>query len=225
MSVTPLSSHFTPTPFVFKDRYVTVVCDLPDYEGFQAEIRKNLTNGELRDLRAELKAIEDEVTAVSEHYQAITDELAKARKQLDPGDVAGRHANTEAATQNLIEQFSVTLPIAEKRKALIVPYVRSWNLYDTSDDDNPVPIPPPQEAGVAAFDGIDNTLAGWLVNTVLTAYQGGRGFRSGSEKSDGAAEPTNEQSAAKPMEESSSPSPVSPKKSRSRSKPAAGSEN
>lgn len=202
-------------PFIARDRYVWVECELPGYEGFRAEVRQNLTQGERTTLRERLAELEEQMADLQLGHMERAREIDERRAVATTPVESMRES---AATRDLLAEFSVEV---ERRllqqNELIAPHVRAWNLFLPGADGEPEPVPAPQVAGPGVFDELDRPLVGWLISEVLMAYRGGKGLSAGSTRSAEQPAPGPEPTSDGPQVIDTSATPASRQKSSGRS--------
>jgi len=189
-------------PFVLREQYVRVNCDLKGkdgelaYDGLWIECRKNLTNGE-REILIQLdEEISDELTEIGARYVEQGNVIDAERLTLAPDDKDG-HERLNAATHALVKaQTREYKATARKRQELIVPHIRAWNLFTLDDDGNATPVPPPKDGGIAMLEEVTPDLVGWMLTMLLTAYR--TGFGIGSARSVAPPQPMNVRDIDKP---------------------------
>lgn len=169
--------------YISGHKFVWVECDLPGYEGFKAEVRLNLQQGERKALRDALAEIEDNMEAleVAAMERAFSVDERREDGKLTPTEalalrVEQRQIQTEYAAgleRELARQYE-----------LIAPHIRAWNLYTMGGDGVPVAVPAPAVGGVAVFDDLERPLVSWLIRELLLAYRGGKGLSASAKTSD-----------------------------------------
>lgn len=178
-------------PFVSNARYVWVECDVPGYEGFRAEVRQNLTQGERTTLREQLAEIEERIDEVQQASMADAQALDEEAKANDL--TSADHMCLRIEQRKMLDRFNRSVEAETLRQhELIAPHVRAWNLYRSVDGGDPEPVPAPATGGVAVFEDLDRPLMQWLVREVLMAYRGGKGLSVGLTKSSEQPAPTPE---------------------------------
>ncbi len=174
-------------PFIARERYVTVECDLPGYEGFSADVRQNLTQGERTALRERLAELEEGLAAVQVSHLERAAEIDRRRGEAEDPLALMR---AQAGTRDLVAGYAAAVEeTLRAQHALLAPHVRAWNLHLPGADGNPEPVPAPATAGPVVFDELDRPLVAWLVGEVLMAYRGGKGLSAGSTRSGAPQEP------------------------------------
>jgi hypothetical protein len=221
-----------PIPFVLKARYIRIDCDLKDeagelsYPGFWFEARQNLTNGERRELVDALKAIDDQISVwhnnVMDRADDLDDEAALLRTRPDDAPdnwKADERAlrKVQSASRSLLNDHQVELIRLDRmRRDLVTPYIRAWNLFEPSDEGEPIPVPPPVEGGAVVLEEAAPDLAQWMIGQCTQAYRSGKALSS-SMTSGASQEPTNAPTIAGPQVVSTSNTRASRKRSASRS--------
>jgi len=218
------------TQFVLTEQYVKIHCDLKHYDGqlrypgIWIEARKNLTLGEQHDLEDRLKALNDELANVfdsqldeAETIDAERERLLARPKSLEDGEVwkpdqKALRANAKRSRDLQADVKARANEIQSERRALVTPYIRSWNLYTANEEGTPVPLPPPRDGGHQVLDQVYPDLVEWMINTCSAAYRSGKALSSGTPSAD-VPEPMSEQNSGGPEATSSSPS----RRSRSKS--------
>jgi hypothetical protein len=161
--------------YIAGQRFVWVECDIAGYEGFRAEVRQNLRQGERNALREALAAIEDIVESVQLQAMERAQDIDARVAQDDL--TATQQMALRAEQRRLLSQFNLDVERElQAQHRLIAPHVRAWNLYAVADDGEPVPVPPPSVAGDEVFDQLDRPLIAWLIRELLMAYRGGKGL-------------------------------------------------
>lgn len=184
--------------FVSNARYVWVECDVPGYEGFRAEVRQNLTQGERTALREQLAEIEERIDEVQETSMRDAQDLDEQAQA--PNLTAADHMRLRVEQRKMLDRFNRAVEDETQRQhELIAPHIRAWNLYRSVDGGEPQPIAAPATAGVAVFEDLDRPLIQWLVREVLMAYRGGKGLSVGSTKSSEQPAPTPEPTRVGPQ--------------------------
>lgn len=172
-------------PFVVAERWTWVDCDLEGYEGFRAEVRLNLTNGERQRLQLLLTDVDEKRQEIATRRQAKIDAL-RAAKDLEGADPI-------ALGQQLADELEATVAEHETNttriREAITPYIRAWNAAEKNDAGEIVDAPAPAVAGLAAFAAVDQVMEGWLVKATLEAYRGGNGFRLSATKQSASGQP------------------------------------
>lgn len=184
--------------YISGHKWVWVECELPGYEGFKAEVRLNLQQGERRELREQLAAIEDAMEAleVAAMEKAFNIDERRDNKSLTPTEalalkVEQRQIQSEYAAGLEAEQA--------KQFQLIAPHIRAWNLFTMGGDGVPVAVPAPADGGAAVFDDLERPLVSWLIRELLLAYRGGKGLSASVNKSGEQQAPTEEPTHAGPQ--------------------------
>lgn len=203
--------------YVLKAQTVRVDCDLldkrtgePAYAGLWAEVRRNLTIGERRDLVEAANAIDAryrELQNAAHERSLAFNEALKAIPETEPAQRADLIATQTAALHQHARDLE---QIVIDRYLLVAPHIHRWNLHTMTDAGEIVPVPTPREGGMETLVQIDADLVGWLVHVTLQAYR--LGFVPGSATSGASPEPTPAPNATKPTA-SRSPSRRFPKKS------------
>ncbi len=210
------------TPFIPKQRYLRLECDLTDdagelrYPGFWCEVRQNMTNGERDELVRDIKEIDEQITALTDATmsaaEAVDARLAEIRRKPDDAP-ADWSADTKAVRALQAEQRAMldaytaqATALDRQKRDLIAPHIKAWNLYEADGDEEPVPVPAPSEGGATVLEAIEPDLCQWMIVTCLTAYRLGKAL--GSSKTSGALQ--------EPGNAPSSDGPQVPKASRSR---------
>lgn len=184
--------------YVAGERYVWVECEEPGYEGFRAEVRQNLTQGERTLLRERLAAIEDRIEVIQLASMDKAQELDERTAGTKPGPAEQMHIRAEQ--RKLLAEFNadVEREMLEQHR-LIAPYVRAWNLYRVGEDGEPVAVPAPRDGGDDVFDLLERPLVSWLIYELLVAYRGGKGLSASVTTSDEQQAPTDEQTHVGPQ--------------------------
>jgi hypothetical protein len=205
VSVTP---SFSPTPFILKERFTRIDCPLDGYAGLWFEVRMNLSNGELEELREALRALDDQVTEISEHFLELAESIDERRNALPEDDRTGRRACVREAVENRRAYEAALTPIGIERRTLIAPYIRDWNFYvPAPDGQEPSKLPPPC-VNPDGLREVSPDVVFWLCREIPNAYTGGAGFATGSGRSAAAPEPGQTPSSGGPqIREPLSPSP------------------
>ena len=202
--------------FIVRERYVWVECDLPGYEGFRAEVRQNLTQGERTILRERLADLEEQLAGLQETHLERAAEIDRRRGEADDPLLAVR---AQAETRDLMASYGAAVEERlRSQHALLAPHVRAWNLFVPGADGvpeptptpEPVPVPAPASAGAAVFDELDRPLVAWLIGEVLMAYRGGKGLSAGSTRSGAPPAPGHEPTPAGPQVIDTPATPASP---------------
>lgn len=183
------------TPFVPKDRYEWIEGpEGSNFEGFAAEVRVNLLNGEIHEYLDDVREIELERVAMLFRHADEQKAVGAAFTALVEGDrdEGATTAHLQARGEMLKRHKSETIAIDRKTHGLIAPHIRDWNAYKAVDGAAPTKIPPPQEGGAASFQLIDPAMTEWLVETVATAYRSGKGVAPPSKPPNDSAGPTPE---------------------------------
>jgi len=198
-------------PYIARERHVRVECDLPGYEGFCAEVRQNLTQGERTVLRERLADIEEDLAAIQvEHLERAAD----IDRRLVEADDPLAAVRAQADTRDLVAGYSAAVEERLRAQhALLAPHVRAWNLHLPGADGAPEPVPAPAAAGPAVFDELDRPLVAWLIGEVLMAYRGGKGLSAGSPRSGASPAPGPEPTPAGPQVIDTPATPASPPRS------------
>ena len=215
MSTTP--TPFTPTPFILKERFTRIDCPLPGYEGLWVEVRMNLSNGELQELREALSDLDEQAAEISEHYLGLAEAIDERRNALPEDDRKGRRALLREGRENQRAYRVALTPIGVTRRNLVAPHGRARNFRAPADGGGePKPLPPPRD-DPASMNDLSADVIMWLCREVLEAYTGGAGFSDGSGRSGTAPEPTQTQNSGGPqILEPSSPSRTRSRKSSGR---------
>jgi hypothetical protein len=202
------ATPFTPTPFILKERFTRIDCPLDGYAGLWFEVRMNLSNGELHALREAVQALDDQTSELGADYMERAQEIDARRAAVPAEDGATRWALFREAVQNKRAYEAALEPIGIERRSLIAPYIRAWNFYEPDPaGGEPIPLPPPCQAPEVLGE-LSGDVILWLCREVLTAYQGGAGFATGSGRSAAAPEPGQTPSSGGPqIREPLSPSP------------------
>lgn len=181
---------------------VRIACDLKDadtgdlmYDGFWIEARRNLSNGERRQLIEAATEIDQRVeTLIAENKQS-TDAYIEALQAAE-GDAEKQTTLTQAQTVHALRYVDEITAIGIERFTLVAPHIHRWNLITIGADGDIAAVPSPRDDVAAALDAITPDIAGWLLNATLMAYR--RGFAIGSRTSGARQEPTPEPSAESP---------------------------
>jgi len=207
MNTTATAPPFASTPFILKERFTRIECPLPPHMGLWFEVRMNLSNAELQELREALSDLDEQAGEISEHHLVLAEDIDEQRNALPENDRKGRRALLREGRENQRAYRLALQPIGVLRRNLVAPHIRSWNLYEpATDGGDPIPIPPPCQDPASINELAPNVIL-WLVNAVITAYTGGEGFGDGSGRSGTAPEPTQTQNSGGPqILEPSSPS-------------------
>lgn len=188
------------TRFVFGNRYLWVEADeASGIDGFRAEVRCNLPNGELR-------AFLDQIAHMDRKRADVFYEQVFELKRLDEerrdiireGDRAQLDANL-AAAETVREQMNGKLSALDRETwGLVAPLVRDWNAY-YEEDGKVLKTPPPADDPAKTFDLTEGPVITWLIETISTAYRSGKGVRPPSRKPGDSLEPLPEQSSGPQM--------------------------
>lgn len=210
----------TAAPIVLTEQYVRVECDLKDdagnllYPGFWIEVRKNLTMGERIVLVDAISAIDDDLEG---QIDALTDQAADLDERitaLEASDIpdlekrqARRLLREEQKTVLRTQKVAID-DVWNRRRALITPYIRAWNLHKADH----TPLPPPVEGGTDVLVDVYMDLLSWMIRTCSQAYTMGKGLGTTTESGKSQV-PTQEQTNAGPQVAKASSSRASRKKS------------
>lgn len=213
MSVTNVD-HVLPENirFIPKARYVRLECDLRDddnelrYPGFWFEARQNMTNGERIQLVEDIKEIDDEIQAVADAGMDRAEDIDRRRNELTkrPDDAAPTWKTDakairaiDAEMRAFLDQHREQLTALDRKKRdIIAPYIRSWNLYEYDEESGEsIPVPAPAQGGAIVLEEIEPDLCSWMIVTCLNAYRLGKALGA-SKKSGESQEPTNAPTSA-----------------------------
>lgn len=191
MSTTPMPPPFAPTPFILKERYITIDCPFPKYAGLWFEVRMNLSNGELQALREALEELDDRVDVIREHHLSIGDDLDERLNALPEDDHKGRRAVLREGRENQRAYVKALQPIGIERRNLVAPHIRNWNVFEpAADGGEPTLLPVPRDTP-ESINALPPDVILWLSREVIKAYTGGEGFAASSGTSVPAPEPGN----------------------------------
>jgi len=184
--------------YVSGERFIWVECEEPGYEGFRAEVRQNLTQGERTLLRERLASIEDIIEAIQLDSMAKAEELDERTTGSKPSPA--EQMRIKAEQRKLLAEFNadVEREMLEQHR-LIAPYVRAWNLFRVGEDGEPVAVPAPRDGGDDVFNQLERPLVSWLIYELLVAYRGGKGLSASVTTSDEQQAPTDEQTHVGPQ--------------------------
>ncbi len=200
--------------YVVAEDWIRLDCDLTDADGNRIydvwiEARKNLTIGEQRRLQEALEALNDEMQDVIDERMELAEEIDLEFKALNtrPADLKADAAWTpdqralranKRRSRDLGREIQQRVSdVIRRRRELVFPHIRAWNLSALSDDGTVAPVPPPREGGVDALDSAAPELVDWMISRVSTAYQLGKALTS-TTVSAGSQEPTNEPDSGGP---------------------------
>lgn len=184
-------------PFVFGNRYTWVEAEEDSgIEGFRAEVRVNLPNGELRAFLDAVAHLDRKRAELLFEQTFDLTQLDKERRQITiDGDREALTANltaTEAVRDRANERMTA---LDRETWGLIAPHVRDWNAYHVGPDGTPVKSPPPAEDPETSFELIETSMITWLISTISTAYRSGKGLKPPSTKPPALLEPMPEPSS------------------------------
>lgn len=199
------------------EQFVRLDCDLKDpagellYPGFWIDARKNLTVGERMALVDALEALDIEANDLSDHYLELGEDLEAQKEAAQAEEKPDRSLirSLDREAQRMIREYRRKLEhIGERRRELIVPHIRAWNLCDGDG----TPIPAPRDGGSAVLQTAFPDLVVWMTITVMTAYRLGKALSTTISSGD-AQVPGQEQNVSGPQVIDTQPSRRSRKKS------------
>lgn len=131
-----------PAPYRVADRRRWIVSDEPDTAGLAVLVRAGITNLE----RDRLQEAHAEIAEDSDDWGDLEPAAREARQAA--GDTP-----------------------RDREWALLAPYVLGWNAVGLTPEGEERPLPPPAEAGPAAFAAVAVPELSWIIKTVLLGYR------------------------------------------------------
>lgn len=200
MSVSSIEQLPENIRFIPKARYVRLECDLLDeagelrYPGFWFEARQNMTNGERIQLVQDIKEIDDAIQDVSDAAMDRAEDIDRRRNELTrrPDDAPPTWKTDAKAIRAIDAEMRAFLDehrerltaLDRKKRDIVAPYIRAWNLYEYDEAaGTSIPVPSPAQGGAIVLEEIEPDLCSWMIVTCLTAYRLGKAL--GASKASG----------------------------------------
>lgn len=198
--------------FIPKARYVRIECDMTDpegalrYPGFWFEARQNMTNGERIQLVEDVKELDDAIQALQDAAMDQAEDIDRRRIALikRPDDAPPTWKSDAKAVRAIDAEMRVFLDehtarmnaLDRKKRDIISPYIRAWNLYELDEESGEsLPVPAPAHGGAIVLEEVEPDLCSWMIVTCLNAYRLGKALGA-SKKSGESQEPTNAPTSA-----------------------------